>query len=582
VNRHTKICAVVGIGVFFFGPPASAATYPAQSCSVADIHAAASSATDGDTVLVPSGSCTWTTVLTIAQGLTLDGQGLAAITFGSGSGLTVNTDAIASAVVTGFTFNNGFTNGSYPISINTTTAPLNVAFHIYNDSLNDDGQQGGAVTLIGVSGVGPGLIDHNSFTTANGADEVIHLLGSGSTSDTSGWSNDVVPGGPNMVFLENNVFVNSSAVSTSAEEAYYGAQLVFRYNTLTFEANDIHQGGLSGRWAEIYDNSYEIGAATANLPDYWQFRGGSGLVFDNISSGTPCCQDPYPGAQFGPDCPSSDQCTGAWPIPSQVGTGINETTSSPVYVWGNAATVDGSTQSIQASLGYTNGTQHGGTPTACTHPGGVCDVVVTANAPATWVRCESAADVSAGCPVSYSYTPYTYPHPLDTLSTSCVGVGCPAATSFSTGGSTGNSGGTSGGSGTATSGSGTGTTGGNGGKGTTAGASTGGGASGTTGSGRGSTSSTAGTSGGAPSSSGGGTSGGSVVSSGGTTTSVDGGVAATVSGGCGCSTGSDAERLSFVILAVGLLASRWARRRLVRPPAVSLASSRSSSGGGAA
>jgi MYXO-CTERM domain-containing protein len=417
--------------VFSFSSPAAAANYTATSCAVSDIEATVSSAKDGDTVRVPGGSCTWMTVLTISKGITLDGQGVADVTFGSGAGLTLNTDAVASSVVTGFTFHNGFINGSYPISIITTSAPFNAPFRIYNNSLSDDGHQGGPVTLIGVSGFGPGLIDHDTFTTANGADEVIHLLGSGSPSDASGWSNDVVPGGSNMTFLENVVFKNTSGTTTtSAEEAYYGAQMVFRHNVLSFEGNDIHQGGLSGRWAEIYDNTYEL--TGVNLPNYWQFRGGSGLVYDNTSSGAPCCDDPYPSAQFGPDCPgSSDDCMGAWPIPTQVGTGIHETTSSPVYVWGNESTIDGSMQSIQDSLYYTNGTQAGGTPTSCTHPGGICDVVVTASAPSSWVRCESAADLSAGCPVSYTYTPYPYPHPLDNLSASCVGVGCPAAASGS-------------------------------------------------------------------------------------------------------------------------------------------------------
>jgi hypothetical protein len=149
------------------------------------------------------------------------------------------------------------------------------------------------------------------------------------------------------------------------------------------------------------------------------------VVFDNIASESPCCQDPYPGAQFGPDCPgSSDQCTGAWPIPTQIGTGIHETTNSPVYVWGNSGTVNGATQSIQGSISYTNGTQEGATPTSCTHPGDVCDVVVTATAPSTWVRCQSAADVAAGCPVAYTYNPYTYPHPLDDLPMTVFGGSC--------------------------------------------------------------------------------------------------------------------------------------------------------------
>src|ERR1700722_12461679 len=429
MRRAYRRAVSVPLGLAALSSEARAATHTASSCSVADLQAAVGSSGDGDTVLVPGGSCTWMTVLTVSKGITLDGQG-ATITFGSGSGVDLNTDGAASAVVTGFTFNNGFASGQYPIAVTTTSAPFNAPFRIYNNTLNDDGQQGGAITFIGVSGFGPGIIDHNTFTTAAGGDEVIHLLGSGNPTETFGWSNDVVPGGPNMVFLENNVFINTNATYlAAAEEAYYGAQWVFRYNHLTFEENDVHQGGLSGRWAEIYDNTYAVNGVAKNLtnplPDYWQFRGGSGVVYDNISSQSPCCQDPYPGAQFGPDCPSSDQCTGSWPIPTQVGTGIHETTSSPIYVWGNSATVDGSTQAIQSSLSYTNGTQAGPSPTSCTHPGNVCDVVVGATAPSSWVRCQSAADVEAGCPVTYTYKAYVYPHPLDDLPTSCFGAGCP-------------------------------------------------------------------------------------------------------------------------------------------------------------
>ena len=524
-------------GLCGIGTAAHARTATAASCSVADVQAAVAAGADGDTVLVPAGGCTWTSALTISVGLTLDGQGAAIITFGAGGGLTIDADPVASTVVTGFTFDNGFTNGSFPIAVNTTSAPFNAPFRISNDSLSDDGRQGGPVTLIGILGFGPGLIDHDTFTTANGADEVIHLLGSGDPSDASGWSDDVVPGGPDMVFLENDLFTNTSTdVSTSAEEAYYGARLVFRHNTLSFEANDVHQGGLSGRWAEIYDNTYEINGSSIPLSAYWQFRGGSGVVFDNVSSEAPCCEDPYPGAQFGPDCPSSDTCTGAWPIPTQVGTGIGQTTNSPVYVWSNDGTIEGSTQSIQGSLDYTNGTEAGATATSCTHPGGLCDVVVTASPPASWVRCQSAADVSAGCPVAYTYTPYTYPHPLDDRSAACVGAGCPFASGSGTGGSSGGSAATAGGSGGGT---------------TAAGSSSGG--AGNFGSG-----STSGSGAATGNGTGRSTSGGSVASSGsagrGGTAAPDAG--GTARGGCGCNSGSAGEVIVGMFLALGLLSSR--------------------------
>ena len=41
------------------------------------------------------------------------------------------------------------------------------------------------------------------------------------------------------------------------------------------------------------------------------------------------------------------------------------------------------------------------------------DIYSSAGQPSTMQRCESAADLSAGCPVTYTFTPLTYPYPLD-------------------------------------------------------------------------------------------------------------------------------------------------------------------------
>ena len=53
-----------------------AATINAASCSYADVAAAVGAASGGDTVIVPSGSCSWTGTLIITQGITLSGAGV--------------------------------------------------------------------------------------------------------------------------------------------------------------------------------------------------------------------------------------------------------------------------------------------------------------------------------------------------------------------------------------------------------------------------------------------------------------------------------------------------------------------------
>src|ERR1051326_289009 len=54
---------------------ARAATITATSASFKDVASAVSSAHDGDVVVVPAGTASWTTTLNIAKGITLEGAG---------------------------------------------------------------------------------------------------------------------------------------------------------------------------------------------------------------------------------------------------------------------------------------------------------------------------------------------------------------------------------------------------------------------------------------------------------------------------------------------------------------------------
>src|SRR5439155_15423960 len=54
---------------------AGAATIEAKSASFADVSSAVGSAKTGDTVIVPTGTATWTTPLNITDNITLQGAG---------------------------------------------------------------------------------------------------------------------------------------------------------------------------------------------------------------------------------------------------------------------------------------------------------------------------------------------------------------------------------------------------------------------------------------------------------------------------------------------------------------------------
>ena len=61
------------------GGAAEAATLTASSCNLSDVKAVISSAMDGDTVVIPAGTCSWSGPLAISnKSITIKGQGTGA------------------------------------------------------------------------------------------------------------------------------------------------------------------------------------------------------------------------------------------------------------------------------------------------------------------------------------------------------------------------------------------------------------------------------------------------------------------------------------------------------------------------
>lgn len=398
-----KLLPLLAACLLFAAVPSWAATHAAASCSAADVQAAINASVTGDTATV-SGPCTasWGAQVSIAatQGITVQASGT----------VTVSNDGFilylgkASTRITGFTFTQGVAACNSPQTPIVTSdaqggSMSSAPFRIDHNTFTNNSQ----VVDICVNEA-PGLIDDNTFNIG-GASEVIHINDQG--GGPSNWSDDVTPGSSRMTYMETNTFNNTDSVYLcSAEESYNDGKFVFRYNNLYGCQNDIHAGSNGGRWGEIYDNTYHLGIL-GSLANFVQWRGGSGVYFNNHTSAVTSF------SQFGPDCPSSDTCSGTWIVPNQVGAGINQTTHSPAYIWGNDG---GMLPGLGAStVSFVIGGNAPVDATHCSgHPGNVCDYVTASTQPSTLLECQSAADVSAGCPVAHTYTPWIYPYPLDT------------------------------------------------------------------------------------------------------------------------------------------------------------------------
>jgi hypothetical protein len=381
----TKIMRFLPLVVIFLlcSLSAHAKTFSANSCSQSDVQNAINSAAKGDHILVPGGSCTWSSTVTIPASLYINLDGGGKTTIAGVLSFTANTSG--ETEVTGFTWTG---NGSNANAITVDgCGGLNGCGGVVTSTWRIDHNTfttGVQAVFIQIYGNAPGLIDNNMFT-GGAASEMIHNLGMG-PSDASGWTDNVVPGSANMLFIEDNTFTFPASGNpayfwgSSAVQSYYGARTVVRHNTMNMVQVDQHgtAGAIGARWWEIYENTFNTTVANANQCCFIVLRAGSGVVFNNHHVGA---NQSNAGVQL------YEEDSG-YPALYQIGRGINENLS-PAYVWGN----DSGMPVGSASSNVTQGT----------------DFFVSTSQPTSMVRRQLSTDTSS---TTYSYVPYTYPHPL--------------------------------------------------------------------------------------------------------------------------------------------------------------------------
>src|SRR5262249_24514308 len=125
---HLLLPVSLFFGLFQYVESVQAATVNAASCSQANVQAAIASASNGDTVIVPAGSCTWTSGISLGtKAITLQGAGIGAtnITHNiSGSQVNLITFAQHATIhtrITGFSF----LGGSYDHRMISTSGSAN-------------------------------------------------------------------------------------------------------------------------------------------------------------------------------------------------------------------------------------------------------------------------------------------------------------------------------------------------------------------------------------------------------------------------------------------------------------------------
>jgi hypothetical protein len=405
-----------------------AATITAASCSRADVGIAVDRAANGDIVLVPAGSCTWPENLTITNKyLTLQGAGIdqTIIIDGVGKATYPNIPQVLVWVtnpggltrLTGMTFQGGTitdimaggmvvirgTSHQFRLDhckfVPTKTPAL--FFYDYVLGVNDH-------NLFDVSAAKGIAVyaHHNTWNRPN------------TNYGDASWADYDSLGTERALFFEDNTFLNNQSAYWYyyAVDGWMGGRVVYRHNTFqaTVWANHGTESGgrqRGQRQFEVYNNNFiwDMKAGGANsFPSLIGSRGGVGVVFNNTAKLTNGWTNtffdvtnlrvdmPYsPWGQCGTSSTWDENTSFGYRCIDQVGTGMSDLLSgdsptpvgflhnavSPTYAWNN--TINGVQQKI------------------------------VSRRPNNVVLNRDFFDA-----IKPGYTPYIYPHPLVSGSTS--------------------------------------------------------------------------------------------------------------------------------------------------------------------
>lgn len=279
--------------VFGLTAGAQAATINAASPSRVDVGNAVNAAANGDTVVIPAGTATWTTGLTLTKAITLQGAGIGRtiIRDAIASGYVINCTLVADRVtrITGIEFNDNGAAADWRFRFSGTSID---GRRLRVDNCKFDSLSGPVFLFYTVLGV----IDHNVIIgRSSGVPAFLgHVLNPswGYPEGQAMWGDGAFTEGDQFgtdkfLFFENNNITNLYAPSAlTMLDGQAGSRYVFRYNSVNKGSMEIHGSeaarSRSGRAFEIYGNTF-ASDNTRSSPVY--MRGGVGLVFSNTFSG---------------------------------------------------------------------------------------------------------------------------------------------------------------------------------------------------------------------------------------------------------------------------------------------------------
>jgi hypothetical protein len=385
-------------------------TITASGGSAANVQIAIDQANDGDTVVIPAGSYTWASGVTIKKAITLDGSG-SIITDGAGSNdlLSLTTSPNGHLTVANIKFLPGSATGRY-MNIGQGSNAQGIILHDLTFEIPHF-QLTSAITCNIIGGLLYNCtFESHSVSTSQGP-------GSGSgclqVRSPKNWYDadsfgDQDRNGDQNLYVEDSTFTSMRDQAIDIDD---NARVVLRHCQMNSSQCVTHgiTSAWGGRLIEFYNNTFSfkpVNGAYVNINRWFWARAGSGRIHDNvvdkISSsdwGTKVSfvfiDEPLtrPGSGNGGQCETQSQYPGTrWPGTGSFTDGhkpasgqvVSPSQVNPFYLWANTGT--GATSwGTNDQSGYS------------------CN-----NGPTSAVF-KIDRDIKFAAPAGY--TPYTYPHP---------------------------------------------------------------------------------------------------------------------------------------------------------------------------
>lgn len=262
-----------------------AATITAAGCNPSQIQTAFDASSNGDTVIIPDGACSWTTTLTLNKQITLTGAstGGTVITHMAGFTdlITINVGSSFHTTIANLRFMPGTGTGNYLTVQGDGQIPImhHMYFNIPHFQLEH------AVKWF-VTG---GLIYNTTFESTNNLDALCPTqIGSDSGSlvvkSNKGWDEASTMGaldtnGDQNLYIEDTVFSN---VGQSPDVDDRG-RVAIRHTRFIGSSGVTHgpTSAVGGRAVELYDNSFEYPNNQKNMNRWFWFRAGSVVITGN-------------------------------------------------------------------------------------------------------------------------------------------------------------------------------------------------------------------------------------------------------------------------------------------------------------